>query len=210
MQCGKLPPVYCLPGGALMDGLARAWNPARQCTGTNRQGERCRRQPIPGGEVCVLHGGAVPVTQDAAKRRLLAMVEPVMSAFEEILDSWHRTTCATCGHPTGDVAPVIRIGQLVLDRSGFHPTLTLEQAPPPNPFANVNEDDLIVQLEQLLETARENKRRHDAMRVVPEATDALLLADAFVVPDDDDAPIHEPDVPIPLGKDNTTEGKDEK
>ena len=37
-----------------------AWNPARQCTGTNREGERCRRQPIRGGTVCVMHGGSIP------------------------------------------------------------------------------------------------------------------------------------------------------
>src|SRR5437870_4242942 len=134
-----------------MDSLEpRPWNPARQCTATNREGERCRRQPIPGGSVCVMHGGSIPAVQESAKRRLIAMVEPVLGAFEEILESWRSTRCETCGHPTGDSAPVIRIGQLVLDRSGFHPMLTVEQVAPielvtevrrilvaPKPYANL-------------------------------------------------------------------------
>jgi hypothetical protein len=57
----------------------------RRCTGTNRAGDRCARAPIPGGTVCTLHGGASPNAQHAAKLRLLAMVEPVLETFHQIL-----------------------------------------------------------------------------------------------------------------------------
>ena len=90
-----------------------------------------------------------------------------MSAFEEVLEAFHRVTCTGCGHvdehgnvcrgcghPTGDPAPVIRVGQLVLDRSGFHPTLTVETVAPPNPFADMSEDELIETLEAMLVEAR--------------------------------------------------------
>lgn len=42
----------------------------RQCTATNRSGERCGRAPIPGGTVCRVHGGAAPRVKAAAERRL--------------------------------------------------------------------------------------------------------------------------------------------
>jgi hypothetical protein len=127
-----------------MEGLARShWNPSRQCTATNRAGERCQRQPIPGGHVCAVHGGKAPQTVAAAKLRLLAMVELVLGVLDEVLAAWRRTrctgcghvdaqgnTCRGCGHPTGDARPVIQVYQLVLDRAGFHPTLAVEHVAP--------------------------------------------------------------------------------
>jgi hypothetical protein len=57
-----------------MEALTRPnWNPARRCTATARSGEQCRRQPIPGGEVCVLHGGAAPQVQKSAKVRAVLL-----------------------------------------------------------------------------------------------------------------------------------------
>ena len=102
----------------------------RRCTAPNRRtGEQCGRRPIPGGTVCAVHGGKHPAVQAKAKQRLLAMVEPVLAAFDEIVESWHRTRCDKCGHPTGDPKPVIQVGKLVLDRTGFGPTMKLEIQP---------------------------------------------------------------------------------
>jgi hypothetical protein len=43
---------------------------ARRCTAPARTtGERCKRRPIPGGTVCVMHGGATPSVRAAAERR---------------------------------------------------------------------------------------------------------------------------------------------
>jgi len=37
---------------------------------SKRSRERCRRAPIPGGTVCMMHGGAAPQVAAAARRRL--------------------------------------------------------------------------------------------------------------------------------------------
>src|SRR6185295_14000102 len=43
-----------------------------RCQGTNRAGGPCGRPPIPGGHVCVLHGGKAPQVQRSARMRLMA------------------------------------------------------------------------------------------------------------------------------------------
>lgn len=43
---------------------------SRRCTATAKgTGERCKRLAIPGGKVCVKHGGAAPAVRAAAERR---------------------------------------------------------------------------------------------------------------------------------------------
>lgn len=43
----------------------------RRCTATSKQShERCKRYAIPGGTVCVMHGGATPAVRAAAEQRL--------------------------------------------------------------------------------------------------------------------------------------------
>jgi hypothetical protein len=214
-----------------MEGLERSgWNPARQCTAVAKQtGERCQRQPVPGAEVCVVHGGAAPQVQAVAKRRLLALVEPVLDVFEEVVNAWRRTTCATCGFPTGDVAPVIRVGQLVLDRSGFHPTLTVEHAPPVvDKFEGLSDDELVAALDEKIATlttlrnsiARSQEfARHrcgvddvDGGPLVEGAVDAV---DGFIVPDDDVpeatvAPIQNDAVQFPQGNETPDPSKEAK
>jgi hypothetical protein len=88
------------------------WGPdppgVHQCRGSNRLGERCKRRPIPGGFVCVLHGGAAPLVKAQAKKRLLAMVEP---AFQVLLDAMQ----------SQDENVAVRAAKIVLDRAGFGP-----------------------------------------------------------------------------------------
>lgn len=44
---------------------------AQRCTATSRQaGRRCKRHAIPGGMVCVMHGGTAPQVAAAARQRL--------------------------------------------------------------------------------------------------------------------------------------------
>lgn len=187
-----------------MDALEpRPWNPERQCVGTNRAGERCARNAIPGGDVCVMHGGAAPQVREAAKLRLLGMVEPILSVFEEVVATWRGTRCATCGKPTGDPYPVLRIGQLVLDRSGFHPTLAVEHAPPaaPNPYESMTDDEIVTKLEQMLADAIRTRdghhRRLPPMSAAdaqwPPVADAVLLDEGFVIEPDEP----EPEAPAP-------------
>lgn len=48
----------------------------RQCTATNRQGQRCRKPPILGGTVCRNHGGASPQVKRKAAERVLDIIDP--------------------------------------------------------------------------------------------------------------------------------------
>lgn len=68
---------------------------------TKKTGVQCKRRPVPGAAVCVMHGGAAPQVQAAAARRLAAKdaelavvtyglprnVEPGIALLEEV----HRT-----------------------------------------------------------------------------------------------------------------------
>ena len=171
-----------------------AWNELdRRCTGTNRLGERCARAPIPGGTVCILHGGASPNAQHAAKMRLLAMVEPVLGVFESIVEVWHSTRCPTCNKPTGDPMPVIRVGQLVLDRAGFHPTLTVQHASSPDVDALRN-----LTLAELADEAEDVARK---LRADADAEAQKLLPapqtfiDAYEIPDEEEP------IPLEIGSD---------
>lgn len=56
-----------------------------RCTATNRAGQRCKKAPIPGGAVCVMHGGGAPQVQQAAKLRLAALVDPAITRLGELL-----------------------------------------------------------------------------------------------------------------------------
>jgi len=47
--------------------------PERRCTArSKRSGDRCKRAPIPGGSVCIMHGGAAPQVRRAARERAAA------------------------------------------------------------------------------------------------------------------------------------------
>lgn len=63
------------------DGLAHrnASPDTPRCIATNRQGNRCGSQPIPGGTVCRMHGGAAPQVQRKARLRLLELIDPAIS-----------------------------------------------------------------------------------------------------------------------------------
>lgn len=52
-----------------------------QCRAHNRSGNRCGNRAIPGGTVCRMHGGAIPRVQNAAKLRLLNLIDPAISVL---------------------------------------------------------------------------------------------------------------------------------
>jgi hypothetical protein len=59
---------------------------APRCTATSKQsGQRCKRRPIPGGAVCVMHGGGAPQVQAKAEERLRALVHPAITRLEELM-----------------------------------------------------------------------------------------------------------------------------
>lgn len=185
-----------------------AWNrlalhSGRQCTATSKQsGERCKRAPIVGGFVCEMHGGKAPEVRKSARERLLAMVDPALDALLRALKTG--PPCEHCGRSDADRDPaVLRAVQLVLDRAGYHPTLTVQQAAP-NPFADMTEDEIIDRLETMLEGA---KAKRDSHRLLP----ATVPLDGFVVPEDEEpAPIQDADVSFPTGNEPSVAGKEEK
>src|ERR1043166_2631936 len=103
----------------------------RRCTATNRAGERCGRAPIAGGFVCTMHGGNLPWVREAAKQRLMSMIEPALDVVYRALR--HAPPCEHCGRSDAERAPVaLAAAKTVLDRAGFSPQLaiTVTQQPP--------------------------------------------------------------------------------
>lgn len=59
---------------------------ARRCTAIAKgTGERCKRRPIPGGTVCVKHGGGAPQVQRKAREWLAALVDPAIRRLGELI-----------------------------------------------------------------------------------------------------------------------------
>jgi|ETNvirnome_2_130_1030620.scaffolds.fasta_scaffold02434_2 hypothetical protein len=86
----------------------------RQCTSKSKQsGERCKRYPIPGGNVCCIHGGKIPAVQAKAKERLAILVDPAIRALRDLL-----TTSAVKKNPS----QALGAAKDVLDRTGHKPT----------------------------------------------------------------------------------------
>ena len=57
------------------------------CRATSKQsGQRCKRRPIPGGYVCVMHGGKAPQVQAAAADRLKAMQPKALATLDGLMD----------------------------------------------------------------------------------------------------------------------------
>lgn len=67
-----------------MDGADHTDTP--RCTATAKgSGARCKRRPIPGGTVCVKHGGGAPQVQQAAMERLRALAHPAVDALQWLI-----------------------------------------------------------------------------------------------------------------------------
>lgn len=109
--------------------------PYRQCVGTNRAGDRCLRAPIPGGAVCVMHGGKAPQTIAAARQRLLEGVEPAIVRLLKFIET-PPGLCEVCGR-SDDTSAIVSAIRTLLDRAGLGPSATLKvdtQQQPPQPW----------------------------------------------------------------------------
>ena len=61
--------------------------PYTPCTATSKQsGQRCKGRPIPGGTVCVMHGGRAPHVQAKAAERLRAMQDIAIERLAELIE----------------------------------------------------------------------------------------------------------------------------
>lgn len=68
-----------------MDGLDRMDTPPCRATAKGSR-QRCKRRPIPGGTVCVKHGGGAPQVQAKALARLMALQHPAIDRMAKLID----------------------------------------------------------------------------------------------------------------------------
>lgn len=157
--------------------------PDRRCTATSRStGVRCGRASALGQFVCDKHGAKAPLSIQAAKERMAILVEPAMEVLYRATRS--APPCATCGRSDADRDPTaVRAAQIILDRTGHHPTLTLEAVPAPNPYRDLTTDQLVEKLEVMLAEAR-NMRDAELQRSLPQRE--VLELDAYEVPEGDE------------------------
>jgi len=130
--------------------------PYRRCVGTNRAGERCRRAPIPGGTVCVIHGGRAPQTIAAARQRLLEGVEPAIVRLLKFIET-PPGLCEVCGR-SDDTGAVVSAIRTLLDRAGLGPSATLKVDTPssaPQPWLRWCTNDEYETLLAVMDTVTE-------------------------------------------------------
>ena len=148
-----------------------------QCTATSKQsGERCRRAPIPGGSVCVMHGGGIPAVREAARERLLMLVEPAMEVLYRA--TRQAPPCEVCGRSDADRDPTaVRAAGMILDRTGFGPKVTIEAATPePPPYLAWVPHDKLQLISEILAEARLAMERGDRPALPPPIrVDAVLV-----------------------------------
>lgn len=82
--------------------------PRQPCSAKNSAGEPCGQWAIAGGYVCVTHGGNLENVREAARKRLLDLVAPAISAVEDVIND--KSTSAS---------DRLRASSMVLNRTGF-------------------------------------------------------------------------------------------
>lgn len=87
--------------------------PRRQCTATNRRGERCGQAPILGGTVCKTHGGSAPQVRRKAALRLQELIDPAIGVLAREMVTADKS------------ADRQRAANSVLDRAGVPRTATV-------------------------------------------------------------------------------------
>ncbi len=89
-------------------------NESRRCAAHSSQtGQRCKKAAIKGGTVCASHGGRAPQVKRSAKERLEELVDPAIIGLRRAIKS-------------DDISASVRASQIVLDRTGFHPSRSIE------------------------------------------------------------------------------------
>ncbi|KXO91296.1 hypothetical protein [Tsukamurella pseudospumae] len=102
------------------------WNPeglANRCTAHRKNGDRCKRAAIAGGNVCRVHGGAAPAVQAAARVRLAMAADRMAANLLKIA--------------VDDDAPdsvKLAATNSALDRAGLSAKTAVEVSVDPKPF----------------------------------------------------------------------------
>lgn len=93
-------------------------NNSRRCKAHSSQtGQRCKKAAMLGQTVCRKHGGASPQAKKAARERLNDLVDPAIASLKKVLER---------AIDSEDYAAVVRAAISILDRTGFHPSKSLE------------------------------------------------------------------------------------
>ena len=171
----------------------------RRCSAHNRLGEPCGVTPIPGGSQCRFHGGNAPQVREAAQRRLLRAADYAIDYLLSLLEP--RPPCPECGRSDADRDPtVVRACQLVLDRSGFHPTLAIQAAPrpEPSPWARWLTEEQLSLIGGCIEDAKRRMSEGYAPTPVLRLTGSDAV-DAVLVEDEDNSDATPAEGPVPTG-----------
>lgn len=145
----------------------------RRCTATSKHsGDRCKRAPILGGNVCAMHGGKAPQVIAAAQQALVGARLSAAELLFEVIEVWRTTKCEACGQPKGDPTPAIRAAIAVLDRTGLGPSATLHIEKPTAAFVRWMPQH---QLEQIDTWTREAKARMERGEREPEFIEATAV-----------------------------------
>jgi len=93
-------------------------NESRRCKAHSSQtGQRCKKAAMLGQTVCRTHGGASPQAKNAARERLNDLVDPAISSLKKVLER---------AIDSEDYAAVVRAAISILDRTGYHPSQSVE------------------------------------------------------------------------------------
>ena len=142
------------------------------CGAKKRNGQPCRLPAMKHTTRCRIHGGASPLARHKVQEILASAAMPAVTFLLRVLEDWERTTCRYCGFPRGDPGPVIKAAQVVLDRSGFHPTLTIQASRIPEDAAWVRwlTRGQAQQVEAIIADAKRRMAAHqDPPSLLPEA-----------------------------------------
>lgn len=99
-----------------------------QCTATAKStGERCKRDAIPGGEVCTIHGGSASQVQEKAQERLDRMADSVTADMQDVIEDLVDLYNQAPPEEKAEIARELRQNwKAILDRTGHGPSETRE------------------------------------------------------------------------------------
>lgn len=151
-------------------------NVVNLCGATTTSGEPCRRACADGYTRCNLHGGHTPLARQAAQEALAAAALPSARVHLETVARWFDKRCPTCGYPNGsteELRAVQKSADSVLNRTGFHPSLTVQVPTAPIDYDSMTEEQLAERALRVLQQLHANRRipqgepQPDRMDTVP-------------------------------------------
>jgi len=100
----------------------------QQCTATAKStGERCKKDAVPGAEVCHVHGGNAPQVRKKAQERLDRMADDVTADMQDVIQDLVGLYNAAPPEDKAEIARELRQNwQTILDRTGHGPSETRE------------------------------------------------------------------------------------